>query len=67
MPPPAHRDASPYLPPLLFSSCSNVITSLDPVAPTGCPKEIPLPFTFNLSSSIRKVFAHAMHCAAKLR
>mmetsp|Transcript_6548 Transcript_6548/g.18381 ORF Transcript_6548/g.18381 Transcript_6548/m.18381 type:complete len:218 (+) Transcript_6548:296-949(+) len=49
VPPPSQIARRPYLPCLRSNSCTNVVMSLVPVAPRGCPRAIAPPFTLNLS------------------
>ena len=39
-PPPQHMVISPYSPPQRTSSCTALVMSTQPVAPSGCPSEI---------------------------
>src|SRR5262245_18718574 len=51
-PPPTQSEASPRFCPLSRNALSRVITSRVPEAPTGCPRAIAPPLTFNRSGSI---------------
>jgi len=46
IPPPTHRAATPFLPPVLSKACNNVTRILAPEAPMGCPNAIAPPFIF---------------------
>ena len=50
-PPPMHMVSSPYRAPRRFSSRASVASIRPPVAPTGCPSEMPEPCTFVRSRS----------------
>src|SRR5579863_9645972 len=64
-PPPIQAAATPYFFLRRRSSCSSVITSLAPVAPSGCPNAIAPPLTLTLLRSRPNSFSTARYCAAK--
>src|SRR6266487_4424224 len=45
-PPPIHILTRAYLPPMRLSSYRALTTNIQPVAPIGWPREMPLPFGF---------------------
>ena len=50
-PPPMHREARPSPTPRRCISFISATTILAPVQPTGCPMEIPEPFTLVIDGS----------------
>lgn len=50
-PPPMHIVTNARPPPRRFSSCRAVVVIRTPVAPIGCPREMPDPLTLSLSRS----------------
>src|SRR6185437_4726951 len=63
-PPPMHMVTSAYFPPILRSSCKALTVTMAPVAPRGCPREIPLPFGFVFSGGNSSSRRTASSCAA---
>src|SRR4029453_9980043 len=66
-PTPTHRLTSARLAPRRRSSKAAVITSLTPLAPSGCPRAIATPFGFTCAASSASPSARvqASTCAAK--
>lgn len=48
-PPAAQAATNPYCPPSFCSRCATVVTSLQPVAPNGCPRDREPPHRLNFS------------------
>lgn len=46
IPPPMHREATPFWPPVLCSACNKVTSTLQPDMPIGWPREMAPPPTF---------------------
>src|SRR5215207_8714375 len=44
-PPPRHNEAMPRFNPRCFRACRRVVRTRAPLAPRGCPRAIPPPFT----------------------
>lgn len=59
IPPPMQRDATPLRPPVLWSACSRVTSTLQPDIPMGWPREIAPPLTFTWGVD-KKVKCHLM-------
>ena len=59
VPPPSQIASKPQRPEMRSSSCSSVVSSLPPVAPSGWPSAIAPPLTLSLSRSAPSALAHA--------
>lgn len=52
IPPPMQRDATPFWPPVLWSACNKVTSTLQPDIPMGWPREMAPPLTFTCGQNV---------------